>query len=59
MVKKDDLGFGERSWRYSFYADEGIIKKAFIEPGFSDNCPTDPFEVSDANTMLAYLKNKR
>ncbi|MEK7505833.1 MAG: peroxiredoxin, partial [Patescibacteria group bacterium] len=21
LVKKDDLGFGERSWRYSFYAE--------------------------------------
>lgn len=58
LVKKDDLGFGERSWRYSFYAENGIIKKAFIEPGFSDNCPIDPFEVSDAKTMLDYLKSK-
>ena len=23
---------------------------------FGDNCPVDPFEVSDADTMLAYLK---
>jgi len=28
----------------------------FIEPDYGDNCPTDPFEVSDADTMLAYLK---
>jgi hypothetical protein len=27
-----------------------------VEPDFADNCPTDPFEVSDADTMLAYLK---
>ena len=58
MVKKDNLGFGERSWRYSFYAEDGIIKKAFIEPGFSDNCPDDPFEVSDAQTMIGYLKSR-
>lgn len=56
MVKKDDLGFGERSWRYSAYIEDGLIKKAFVESGFSDNCPTDPFEVSDAKTMLDYLK---
>src|SRR3989344_9583177 len=55
LVKKDDLGFGERSWRYSLYIEDGTIKKAFVEPGFSHNCPTDPFEVSDAKTMLAYL----
>jgi len=59
MVKKDDLGFGERSWRYSVYVENGIIKKMFVEEGFSDNCPTDPFEVSDAETMLEYLKSVR
>ena len=57
MVTKDNLGFGDRSWRYSFYADDGVIKKAFIEPGFSDNCPDDPFEVSDAKTMADYLRS--
>lgn len=56
LVKKDNLGFGERSWRYSMFVDDGEVKKVFIEPGFSDNCPTDPFEVSDAGTMLAWLK---
>ena len=58
LVKKENLGFGERSWRYSMFVEDGIIKKVFTEPGFSDNCPTDPFEVSDADTMLAYLKTK-
>jgi len=56
MVKKEKLGFGERSWRYSMYVEDGVIKKLFIEPGFSDNCPTDPFEVSDADTILSYLQ---
>lgn len=58
LVKKDNLGFGERSWRYSMYAEDGEIKKLFIESGHSDDCPTDPFEVSDADTMLAYLKGR-
>lgn len=58
LVKKDNLGFGERSWRYSFYSEDGIIKKAFVEEGFGNDCPTDPFEVSDAKTMLDYLKSK-
>ena len=56
LVKKDNLGFGERSWRYSMLVEDGEIKKIFIEPGFSDNCPDDPFEVSGADAMLAYLK---
>src|SRR3989344_9528889 len=63
MVKKDNLGFGERSWRYSMYVEDGEIKKMFIEPGFfkpelRNNCPTDPFKVSDAGTMLKYLKSR-
>lgn len=57
LVKKENLGFGERSWRYSMYVEDGVIKEMFIEPGFSDNCETDPFEVSDAVTMLNYLKS--
>jgi hypothetical protein len=38
--------------------DDGRIEKIFVEPDFADNCPTDPFTVSDADTMLAYLKGK-
>lgn len=59
LVKKENLGFGNRSWRYSMYVEDGVIKKMFIEPGFEDNCPTDPFEVSDADTMLAYLRGRK
>ncbi|MGF1461255.1 MAG: peroxiredoxin [Leptolyngbyaceae cyanobacterium] len=56
LVEKNNLGFGMRSWRYSMLVNDGSIEKMFIEPDFGDNCPTDPFEVSDADTMLAYLK---
>lgn len=58
LVKKENLGFGERSWRYAMLVEDGIIKKLFIEPGLSDNCPDDPFEVTDADTMLAYLRGR-
>ncbi len=57
LVDKSNLGFGMRSWRYSMVVNDGKIEKMFIEPGYSDVCPTDPFEVSDADTMLAYLKS--
>ncbi len=57
LVNKDNLGFGMRSWRYSMVVNDGKIEKMFSEPGISDNCPDDPFEVSDAETMLAYLKS--
>ncbi|MGF1639777.1 MAG: peroxiredoxin [Rhodospirillales bacterium] len=56
LVDKTNLGFGMRSWRYSMYVVDGEIKKMFVEPGFADVCPTDPFEMSDADTMLTYLK---
>ena len=56
LVEKDNLGFGMRSWRYSMVVNDGKIEKVFVEPDFGDNCPTDPFEVSDADTVLAYLK---
>jgi thioredoxin-dependent peroxiredoxin len=58
LVKKDNLGFGMRSWRFSAYVENGIVQEAFIEPDFGDDCPSDPFEVSDANTMLNYLNSK-
>lgn len=50
-VPKNDLGFGERSWRYSMLVKNGVIQKMFIEP----NEPGDPFKVSDADTMLSYI----
>jgi thioredoxin-dependent peroxiredoxin len=56
LVDKSNLGFGMRSWRYSMLVNDGKIDKIFTEPDFGDNCPVDPFEVSDADTMLAYLK---
>ncbi len=57
LVDKENLGFGKRSWRYSMLVNDGVIEKMFAEEGFSDNCETDPFEVSDANTMLDYIKD--
>ncbi len=51
LVDKSDLGFGKRSWRYSMVVKDGVIDKMFIEP----EKPGDPFEVSDAETMLEYI----
>ena len=51
LVDKSDLGFGKRSWRYSMLVRDGVIEKMFIEPEKEG----DPFEVSDADTMLRYL----
>ncbi len=51
LVDKRDLGFGKRSWRYSMLVRDGVVEKMFVEP----EKPGDPFEVSDADTMLSYI----
>jgi glutaredoxin-like protein len=51
LVNKEDLGFGRRSWRYSMLVRDGVIEKMFVE----QERPGDPYDVSDADTMLAYL----
>ena len=53
LVDKSDLGFGPRSWRYSMLVCDGVIEALFAED-FS--APGDPFEVSDAATMLEAVK---
>ena len=54
LVDKSDLGFGKRSWRYSMLVRDGVVEKMFIEPEKEG----DPFEVSDADTMLQYVAPK-
>lgn len=51
LVNKDNLGFGMRSWRYSMLVKDGVVEKMFIEPEVEG----DPFDVSDADTMLAHI----
>lgn len=54
LVSKNDLGFGNRSWRYSMLVKDGVVEKMFIEP----DEPGDPFQVSDADTMLSYINSE-
>jgi len=56
LVEKHNLGFGARSWRYAMIVNDSKVEKMFIEDGFADNYGEDPFEVSDADTVLNYLK---
>jgi peroxiredoxin len=58
LVKKENLGFGDRSWRYSVLIEDNKVVKLFSEPGKMDNCPDDPFTVSGADTMLNFLKQQ-
>jgi thioredoxin-dependent peroxiredoxin len=53
-----ERAFGERSWRYSVVIDNLKVEKCFVENGcVVQNSEADPFEVSDVNTMLSYLKS--
>jgi len=55
LVDKSAAGLGKRSWRYSMFVKDGRIEKMFVEPEKG----SDPFEVSDADTALAYLDPSR
>ena len=59
LVKKENLGFGDRSWRYVMLVDDHKIVQLFAEAGKADNHDEDPFEVSDVETMLNHLKNNK
>ena len=54
LVDKTAIGFGKRSWRYSMLVKDGVVQKMFVEPEKEG----DPFEVSDAETMLKYINPK-
>ncbi len=55
LVSKDNLGFGMRSWRYAAVVDNGIVSNWFEEPGFEDNCGSDPYEISSPQNLLKNL----
>jgi len=57
LVAKDNLGFGMRSWRYAAIAQDGVIVSWFEEPGFSDNCETDPYGETAPQNLLEKLAN--
>ena len=57
LVDKRHLGFGQRSWRYAAVINDGVVEAWFEEPGKNNSSDDDdPFEVSDVDTMINYLK---
>lgn len=59
LVKKDNLGFGYRSWRYSMLVEDGEVVELFEEPGKGDDVEGDPFEISGADHMLNTIRTRR
>ena len=57
LVKKDNLGFGLRSWRYAMLVCEGNVELLSIEPNLQDNCKTDPYEKSKPEVFLEEVRD--
>ncbi len=55
LVRKDNLGFGLRSWRYAAVVKDWVIEAWFEEPGLCDNHGEDPYGVSSPETVLNWL----
>jgi len=55
LVDKRAHGLGQRSWRYSMLVRDGIVDTMFIEAYDEHDPEGDPFEVSDADTMLRHI----
>ncbi|CUJ92957.1 MAG: peroxiredoxin [Shimia thalassica] len=56
LVAKDNLGFGDRSWRYAAIVNNGVIEAWFEEPGLEDNHGEDPYGVSSPENLMDHLK---
>lgn len=55
LVKKENLGFGYRSWRYAAVINNNVVEEVFIEAGKTDNANSDPYEVSSPQNVLKYF----
>jgi len=59
LVAKDNLGFGMRSWRYGAIVNDGVVEAWFEEPGFEDNCGSDPYGESSPDNIMKWLKENK
>ena len=56
LVKKDNLGFGLRSWRYAAFIEDNVIKKIWIEKGKGDNTVGDSYGETSPQNILKFFK---
>ncbi len=56
LVKKFNLGFAMRSWRYAAVINDGVIEQIFMEDGKEDNASEDPYVWSTPEKLLEYVK---
>lgn len=55
LCKKDNLGFGIRSWRYAAVINNGIVEQMFAEEGKCDNHDEDPYDISSPENVYEKL----
>ena len=57
LIRKDHLGFGERSWRYAMVVDDGRVTAWFEEPGINDDgLDDDPYGETSPDKVLGWLR---
>ena len=59
LVKKDNVGFGYRSWRYAIMVNNGFIRQIWEEKGKMDNWSADPYEMANPENILEDLKYEK
>jgi peroxiredoxin len=55
LVKKKNLGFGDRSWRYAMEVNNLEIINKWVEDDLMNNCPTDPYQCSAPEYLIDQL----
>ena len=56
LVKKDNLGFGLRSWRYAAFVNDCIIERMWIENGMGDNTIGDSYGETSPENLLKFFQ---
>ena len=59
LVKKEDKGFGMRSWRYAAIVNDGVIENVFVEDGRGDNVDIDPYEHTKPETLYKFISENK
>ena len=54
LIDMTAVGFGNRSRRYAFVADNGVIEKMFVEPEPTEDNP-DPYGETSPENVMKYL----
>ena len=60
LIRKNHVGFGERSWRYAMIVNDGVITDWFEEPGINDEgLDDDPYGATAPETVLESIRQRK